>query len=176
MSREQLFRTVLPRSFAGRLRTIISPVRGVAEVFIPFHLFHVTITNARRSEARQLAIDAMTHGLDLYELNVEELVKMPLSARNMISASGSLDRAQHALIERVRRMVFRKGFFSVRDLTIEATLVSTFYVPYWVVMVGGEHDLNLRVFDAVRCRPEGAKVRSVVRQWLQQRTDDRLCG
>ena len=166
MSREQLFRTVLPQGLAGRLLAMISPVRGVAEAFIPFHLFDVTINNAGRTETRQFAIDAVTHGLDLYEVNHNKLITAELNPRNLIPASDNSEQAEHALIERVRRMVFRRGFFAVRDMTITAALVNTFYVPYWVVLAGGEHDLKLRVFDAVRCRPEGAKVRAIVRQWI----------
>ena len=78
----------------------------------------------------------------------------------------SVDEAGAVMVDKVRRMLFRTGFFALRQIEILATPVTTFHVPYWVVMAGPENDLRVQVFDAVRCRPEGAKVRALVRQWL----------
>jgi hypothetical protein len=166
MSREQLFRIVLPGGVAGRMRMLLSPVRGVADLYIPFDLFRVEIAHGTRRQTKHLAIDAVTSALDLYEVEADELQSMQVSTRNVVPKTSSAEQSERALLDKVRRMVFRKGFFALRDVSISAALVRTFYVPYWVVMVGGERDLNLRVFDAVRCRPEGAKIRSLVREWL----------
>jgi hypothetical protein len=58
-------------------------------------------------------------------------------------------------------------FTRVRDLTIEATsLPGEICVSYWVCFRGPDDRLQLRVLDAVR-RPEGAKVRRLIEEWLR---------
>ena len=70
-------------------------------------------------------------------------------------------------------MVFTQGFFRVRDLKIEATPVSgEICVPYWVCFRGSGDRAYLAILDAVRRRPEGAKVRRLVEEWLRSG----LCG
>lgn len=166
MSREQLFRTVLPGGAVGRVRAMVSPVRGVADVYVPFYLFKVEYENRGRREARELANDAVNGSLDLYSVDADGASFVEISTRNVIPAvMGEVDAAR-ALIEKTRRMIFRSGFFSMRDPRISASVLSMFYVPYWVVMIGSPSDLRLRVLDAVRGRAEGAKVRTIIRHWL----------
>jgi hypothetical protein len=40
------------------------------------------------------------------------------------------------------------------------------YVPYWVGFRGRGSRARLAVIDAVRRKPEGAKVRQLLRTWL----------
>jgi hypothetical protein len=165
MSHEHLLRTVLPTSAAGRLRALASPVRGVADVYVPFYLCRVEIANGTRCETSQLAVDAVNGGLDPYLIGeCGEFVDV--RTRNCVPVVLSSEDVECAAVEKVRRTVFDSSFFAIRDLRISASADRLVYVPYWLVMLGSERDLRLKVFDAVRCRPEGAKMRTMLREWL----------
>jgi hypothetical protein len=93
---------------------------------------------------------------------------LTLQTRNVLPAELNAAQAQERLIAKVRRMVFTQGFFRVRDLKIEATPVSgEICVPYWVCFRGSGDRAHLAILDAVRRRPEGAKVRRLVEEWLR---------
>lgn len=165
MSRDDLLRTVLPTSAVGRLRAMVSPVRGVADVYVPFYLCRVEIANGARHETRQLAVDAVSGRLDPYLIE-EGTAFVDVRSRNVVPALISSEDAERVAVEKMRRMIYRTRFFALRDLRIAASAVSLLYVPYWLVMQGSERDLKLHVFDAVRCRPEGAKIKQMLREWL----------
>ena len=44
----------------------------------------------------------------------------------------------------------------------------TWWVPYWVAFHGEDSRVSLSVIDAVRRRVEGAKVRALLKDWLQE--------
>jgi len=80
-----------------------------------------------------------------------------------------LDEAQAAevAISRVRRLLYSRGFFRMRDLHLTATaLPGDVHVPYWVGFRGRGQNANFSVLDAVRRRPEGGKMRQIVVNWL----------
>lgn len=165
MSREELLGIVQPINAAGRLRAMMSPVRGVADVYVPFYLCRIHIANGTRCETKLLAVDAVSGELDPYLIE-EHARFVNVRTRNVVPLVLGSDDAARVAVEKVRRMIYRTSFFSLRDLTISASADKLLYVPYWLVLLGSERDLALRVFDAVRCRPEGAKMRAMLREWL----------
>jgi hypothetical protein len=95
----------------------------------------------------------------------EQLVRVLTS--NRPAAVVDQERARELLLERLRRMVFRQGFFRIRDLRIEAEPVKlALHMPYWVGFSGFGERAHLAVMDGVRRRMEGGKVRQFFREWL----------
>jgi len=55
----------------------------------------------------------------------------------------------------------------MRGLSITATpLDDELFVPYWLGFRGSGNDARVSVIDAVRRRPEGAKLRRLVEHWI----------
>jgi len=145
-------------------------VRSVAELYIPYRLFQVKIFSGGREESQIFALDAVRGVLDLYQLPAltadDEL--LTLETRNVLPAGLDASQAEERLIAKVRRLIFTRGFFRLRDLKIEAIpLPGEICVPYWVCFRGSRNTVHLTVLDAVRRRPEGAKVRRLVEEWLR---------
>jgi hypothetical protein len=154
----------------GILRSTVSgPVRSVADFYIPFTLFEVTISNAGKQEKQILGLDSVSGSLDLYHFekipDSSELVS--LDTRNSPSALLDMDRAREMMVDKVRRVLFQKGFFRMRDLHIEAApLPGELCIPYWVAFRGRGTAARISALDAVRRKPEGAKVRQLLQAWL----------
>jgi hypothetical protein len=149
---------------------IRGPVHSLAELYIPFRLFRVKISSAGREQNQTFALDAVRGVLDLYQLPAltDDRQFLSLESRNVLPAALSSCQAEEKLVAKVRRMVFSQGFFRVRDLKIEAIPQGEeICIPYWVCFRGSPDALRLAVFDAVRRRPEGAKVRRLVEEWLR---------
>ena len=145
------------------------PIRSLAELYIPYRLFRVKIRSAGREQNLTFAMDAVRGVLDLYQLppHTAEDQFLTLQTRNVLPADLDAAQAEKRLIGKVRRMIFTRGFFRVRDLKIEALPVpGEICVPYWVCFRGTSERVHLAVLDAVRRRPEGAKVRRLVEEWL----------
>ncbi|MGZ4839274.1 MAG: hypothetical protein ACXVZR_12060 [Terriglobales bacterium] len=145
------------------------PLRFIAEVYVPFHLFRVTIDSGAGRQEKLLAIDAVSGNFDLYAFDEipasEQLIRV--STRNRPAAVLDVGGARELLVERLRRLVFRVGFFRVRRLRIEAEpLDIELHVPYWVGLSGFGQRAHLTIIDGVRRRVEGGKIRAFFRQWL----------
>jgi hypothetical protein len=147
----------------------LGPLRATAEVYVPFRIFRVKINNGRGRQEILLAIDMVCGAFDLYAL---EEVPSPdrmirVGSRNRPAPLLDGQRAHDLLIERVRRLIFRQGFFRIRGFRIEAEPVDReLHIPYWVGFFGSGERVHLSVLDGVRRRMEGAKVRHFLRQWL----------
>ncbi|MBZ5552640.1 MAG: hypothetical protein LAO21_07975 [Acidobacteriia bacterium] len=156
--------------FSGPLTSLrFGRVHTVADIYIPFRLFRVHITNRSRTEARFLGLDAVEGSFDLYSFDSvpDRGSLITLDTRNCPPRGLDPDQAGVTVVERVRRLVFSRGFFKIRNLDIAAELVPLdFHVPYWVGFSGSPSHLRLTVMDAIRRRFEGAKVRNFVRDWL----------
>jgi hypothetical protein len=156
--------------FSGPIRTLqLGRVHTVADIYIPFRLFRVHITNRSRAEARILGLDAVGGGFDLYSFDSIPDPERLITIETRNSPPRGIDpvQASATVVERVRRLVFSSGFFKIRDLDITAELVPLdLHVPYWVGFSGSPSHLRLTVMDALRRRVEGAKVRNFVRDWL----------
>jgi len=158
------------RGIAGLLGHLRGgPLRSVADVHVPFRLYQVHIWNGGRCQTRWLALDAVSGTLDPYEFeripDSSELV--PVETRNRLEPVLTEERVRQLLADNLRRLIFRMGFFRIRDLQIRPELVPLeLHVPYWIGFYGAGECLRLRVLDAVRGRLEGGKARAFFEVWL----------
>ena len=144
-------------------------VRSVADTYIPFRLFQVSVSNRQRQEQQFLALDAVNGTLDLYRFDEipspSEVVV--LETRNCPPAQLDDAHARELVVEKFRRVLFNRGFFRLGELRITATpLPGEIHVPYWVAFRGNGNRVHLEIIDAVRRRYEGAKVRKLLETWL----------
>jgi hypothetical protein len=149
--------------------TTFGRLRSVADFYIPFQLFQVEILNGGKRDQRFFGLDAVNGTLDLYHFEKlpEEREVRYLETRNHAEALLGEAEARKIVIAKVQRLLFSTGFFRVRSLHISAEPVSgEIYVPYWVGFRGRGMRARLAVIDAVRRKPEGAKVRQLLQAWL----------
>ena len=105
--------------------------------------------------------------LDLYQFDQVPDV-MVVETRNCPPALLDEERARDLVVEKFRRVVFNQGFFRLRSPQFAAhPLPGEIHVPYWVAFRGQGAQANLEVIDAVRRRPEGAKVKKMLEEWLR---------
>lgn len=155
----------------GGLRRLVSaPLRKLAEIHVPFRLFRVAVVNAERREEKLFAVDAVNGSLDVVAFDAVPETEERVS-KNAIPAKVCTEESSITVAEHVRRMVFKRGFFKVKDLRIEPELVAEFGYPYWVGFYGSGEAASLVVLDAVRRKREGAKVKEMVREWLTKIDD-----
>ena len=150
-------------------RWALGPLQSVADFYIPFRLFQVEITNAGRSELRIVGLDVIAGSLDLYSFDQipDSSQVMTVDTRNCPEVRLDDSAASALVIERVRRILFSRGFFRMRNPTIRTLPTNQdLYVPYWVGFYGSGNQARLSVMDAVRRRFEGAKVRHLLQSWL----------
>lgn len=169
VTREEAIRHFSNGLFNGGARLIRGPIHSLAELYIPYRIFRVKISSAGREQNLTFALDAVRGVLDLYRVPAltDDGQFLTLQTRNVIPADLDAAQAEEQLIAKVRRMIFTRGFFRVRDLKIEALPVpGEICVPYWVCFRGTSERVHLAVLDAVRRRSEGAKVRRLVEEWL----------
>ncbi len=168
LSREQALERLRPAGLLGRWLGR-GPLRAIAEVYIPFRLYRVEIQNGGKSDRRLLALDSVAGELDLYGFDhvPETSETLEVETRNHPQPAMDAGRARERVAEKVRRLLFLTGFFRVRDLAVRVEpLDFEFHVPYWVGFYGRGPEARLAVVDAVRCSPEGAKVRALMQDWL----------
>jgi hypothetical protein len=154
----------------GSLRdAALGPLRSVADFYIPFRLFQIEIVNRGRREQRIFGLDAVNGSLDPYHFGQfpGEREVVYLETRNCSEPLLDEVEAGKIMITKVQRLLFGSGFFRLRDLKIAAEPVAgEIYIPYWVGFRGRGVHPHLAVIDAVRRRPEGAKVRQLLQAWL----------
>ncbi|HEX2712171.1 MAG TPA: hypothetical protein VHM88_08115 [Candidatus Acidoferrales bacterium] len=151
----------------GRFRT--GPLRSVADVYVPFHLYQVQISIGGRSRTRWLALDAVTGTLDPYEFErppaFSELVA--IKTRNCLRLALEEAQARDLLCAKLRHLIFQTGFFRLRNLQIHPQpLPLELHVPYWIGFYGAGESARLRVLDALRGCFEGGKARAFFEAWL----------
>lgn len=170
VNRDEAIRQFAPRGPYALLRTAaFGPLRTVAELYIPFRLFRVEIVNRGVSEERLLALDAVSGTLDLYQFEriPDETETVPIESRNCAPAALPDSAASELVVAKLRRILYSRGFFRMRDLRITAVpLAVEIHIPYWLGFRGSEDRARVSVIDAVRRRFEGAKVRRLVEAWL----------
>jgi hypothetical protein len=162
----QKFSAFGPATLLRRLRH--GPLQRIAEVYVPFHLYHVGYNLGREYLSRLFAIDAVEGSLDLFEFPApptgEELVQV--ETRNALPLKLSDEQAQEVLREKVLRVMFQQGFFKLRDanLSIERIPLDV-HLAYWLAFYG-KQTARCRVLDATRNRIEGAKASALFATWL----------
>lgn len=170
MTRESALRKLSPAGGRGTVRRWLNGnLLALAEIYIPYRLYEVTIHDRGKHTSRYYAVDAATGTLDLYEFRVppepEGLIE--LETRNFHPVLLDEARTRQLAIDGVRRLLFSKGFFRLTNPVIAAHLFDTeVYVPYWAGFYGREQNVNLAVLNAVRQTYEGNKVRRLVQSWL----------
>ena len=168
MSYEEALRQLSARA-AGLRRWISGPLRGVAEIYLPYRLYRVTVDDRRLRSVRYYAVDAAAGKLDPYEFaNPPALGEsIAVETRNFHPAYLDEDQTNKLVTEKVRRLLYSRGFFRVINPNITAELIqSEFYIPYWAGFYGHDQNISITVLNAVRRTVEGNKVRRLVKTWL----------
>jgi hypothetical protein len=170
VTREQAIRQFLSRGPVALFRqAAYGPLRSVAELYIPFRLFRAQVSNHGQTEERLVALDAVSGTLDLFQFDhvPTDAETMFLETRNCPPALLSDPAAVALVIMKLRRLLYSRGFFRLRNFEVDATSLSAeIHVPYWLGFRGAGARAHVLVIDAVRRRLEGAKVRRLVEAWL----------
>lgn len=145
------------------------PLRGIAEIYIPYRLYKVVLDDRRIQSVRYYAVDAASGTLDPYEFATapgpHEWTEV--AAANYHPVRLAEDETKKLAIEKVRRMFFSHGFFRLANPCLIAELINPeFYLPYWVGFYGEEQNVDLKVLNAVRETMEGSKVPNLLKTWL----------
>lgn len=168
-SREQALRQLMPADQRGLFRTWLNgKLLGLADVYIPYRLYKITIEDRRLQCLRYYAVDAVTGTLDPYEFAAPPPNAMFAEVTTRNCHPVQLDEAEtrQLAVQRVRRSVFSRGLFRVSYPVFVAELLrSDFYIPYWLGFYG-ERNLKVVVLNAVRQTYEGSKVRRLIETWL----------
>jgi hypothetical protein len=171
VTQEEAIRLLRPSGLTRLVRTVLSgPLRSVAEAYIPFYLFRVTIVNRGRSENSVLGLDAVRGSLDPYRFDhaPTENETIRVETRNSLPTGLPPQQAGDLLVAKVRRLLYGKGFFRLHAMQITAEPLSEeLHIPYWLGFSGSGSHARLKVLDGVRRRPEGGKVRSIFEAWLE---------
>jgi len=174
VTREQAIRQFSARGPAALFRNLnLGRLRSVAELYIPFRLFRAEIVNRGVAETRLVALDAFSGTLDLYQFErlPDDSETLRIETRNRPPAQLTDDAASELVIAKLRRVLYTRGFFRMRDLRISAEpLPDELHVPYWLGFRGSDGHARVSVIDAVRRSVEGAKVRRLVEEWLSTTT------
>lgn len=123
----------------------------------------------RASHKRLFAMDAVDGSLDLFEFpelpSRQQLVTT--DTRNRLEPSLSIGAASELLREKALRLIFRQGFFKVREASLNfVRRPDIVHLPYWLGFYCSGEIVRCRVMDAVRRRIEGAKASAFFEQWL----------
>lgn len=148
-----------------------STLRGFAKIYLPYRMYRVATRDRHVENFRYFALDAVAGTLDAYEFaSVPEAgCWAEIETRNCHPITLKESQTREFAIEKVRRLLFSRGFFRLAYPQITAELVHPdFYIPYWVGFYGNERNIRIRVLDAVRQTVEGNKVRQIVRAWLME--------
>lgn len=171
-SRNQAIRKLMPAGPRGLVRAWLNgKLRGLADVYIPYRLYQLTIHDRRLESTRYYAVDAAMGVLDAYEFLAPPPDEMfvELATRNCHPVQLDETRTRQLAVHQVRRLVFSSGLFRVSDPVFAVRLLRPdFYIPYWLGFYGEQQNLRVVVLNAVRHTYEGTKVRRLVENWLKE--------
>lgn len=157
--------------FTGGLREVrLGRLRICTGLYVPYHLFQIEVQNGGNRSTHYLAIDAVTGELDPYGFDEPPRDDEFVEAESVQVVPSALSEAETfaRLEERIRRGVYLKGFFRVSDLRITGTLLTQFYLAYWVGFYVKKNRASIEVINSVRSQFEGAKVRDLAMAWFQE--------
>lgn len=169
VTREQAVEQIFGGLGGAYRKATLGPLRSIADFYIPFRLFQVNIGSSGQQQTQTLGIDALAGLLDLYQFErvPDNAEVVALDTRNCAQPALTDARAGELVIEKTRRIIFRQGFFRLRDLQIQATAIpGDLHIPYWIGFHGDGERARMSVIDAVRRQFEGAKVKRVLEEWL----------
>ena len=148
-------------------RFLNGELRSVALLYLPYHLYDVTIRRAGATRRARYAGDALCGALDPYEFDSLPDASVPAEGRNVLPVTLSPEAGAERLRDQLRRMIYRQGFFRAGKLEIAIQPAGEMIlVPYWAGFYGRGQEARLRVLDGVRGTLEGAKAREMVLEWL----------
>jgi len=151
------------------------PLRSVADVYVPYHLFRVEIAAKRRQQTSYVAVDALRGMLDPYQfdrrIEAADLVAIGRDTRNRMRATLDVEAASRVVVDAVRRILFQGGAYRLRTPQIDVEHEPLdLHVPYYLGFYGSPGACasvaHMRVMDAVRRRFEGGKARALFEGWL----------
>jgi hypothetical protein len=154
------------------LRWWSGPLRGVAEIYIPYRLYRVSIEDRRFRRIHYYAQDSASGTLDPYEFAMlpksEEWTEV--EAPNCHPVKVEESKTRELAIAAVRRRLYARGFYRLTAPRLTAELIPPeFYLLYWVGFYGDDRNVSLRVVNAVRQTMEGTKVCHLLRNWLMEK-------
>jgi hypothetical protein len=150
-------------------RAVLGPVRSIADVYVPFRIYRVEISDGRRRWTDVVGLDSITGSLDLYWFTAVPSDREVAYVRTSNHLPVALDEpaAGEILESRIQRFAFqRAGFFAIRQLRVSLERTGELHVPYWIALFGRAETAHLVVIDAVRGALEGAKVSRLIYRWL----------
>lgn len=147
-------------------RLTVGPLRYVAPFYIPFRIVQVTIENHETHTTCSVAVDAIIGSLDVYCFDKTPITTIVVETRNRATPRLSDSEASQIAKDKSCRLLFRKGFFRLRQLNIHAIAIGELHVPYWMGFYGRGAVVHLSVIDAVRRTHEGAKTRRLIHKHL----------
>lgn len=172
MGRDLAWRRLKPSGPAGLLLGwFLGPVNGIAEIYLPYRMYKVVVTDSRVKSTHCIAVDAAAGTLDPYEFPAlpEPAAWEDVTSSNVHPAALEESQTRRIAVERTRRLFFSRGFFRLQSPQITAEwLGPEFYIPYWTGFYGDKHNVRIKVLDAVRQTVEGGKVRQLITRWLLQ--------
>jgi hypothetical protein len=170
VTREEAVKAFNDGLVGGMRRLALGPLRLLADVYVPFRLYQVTVGRGRRRETAVLGVDGVTGALDFYRFDVPPgpADLMDVCTRNHVEPVLVPAAADEIVASRVQRMMYgRVGFVAAPHVRLEVRPIDrTVHVPYWVGFFGRREAASLVVMDAVRRQIEGVKVRRLIGRWL----------
>lgn len=170
VSREQ---AVIAFNSSGlrRLRWIhdFRPLRSIADLYIPFRLYRVSIQRGNTLDTRWMALDLIFGGLDPFTFDsVPSANDIEVIAdRNRPLPRLEDSAARRILTTKIQRVLFQTGFFRMRNLDIGLDpAIEELHMPYWVGFFGAKEQASIQILDATRRVMEGGKFRRFIYEWL----------
>jgi len=115
------------------------PLRGVAEIYIPYRLYRVSVEDRRFRRVQYYALDGASGTLDPYEFAAlpESQEWTEVEAPNCHPVRVEERKTRELAIEKVRRRLFTRGFYRLTSPRLTAELIQPdFYLLYWVGFYG----------------------------------------
>ena len=172
MTRDEAVKAFTAGIAGGMRRLTLGPLRSVADIYLPFRLYEVTIVCGSRHETTLVGVDGITGSLDLYRFDAVPAAAdlVDVSTRNHAEPALPPASTHERVTSRVTRIVRgRVGFFTPRVQLDVRPIDGDLHVPYWVGFFGRGETASLVVMDAVRRQIEGGKVRRAIEEWLSLR-------
>lgn len=156
----------------GWRETRFGKLRIIFDFYVPYQFFELQIRNGKKATHRLFAIDAVNGNLDLLSFDLpfdknQECTR--IETHRFFPALKSEVEAFESLEEKLRRGIFARGFFKVKNLRIEGRFLEMIYLPYQVGVYERNHQVRLEIIDAVRGQLEGAKLRTIISEWFLQK-------
>jgi len=147
----------------------LRPLRSVAELYVPFRAYKVSIRRGNTLDQQWMAIDLLSGQLDPFtfeSLPNDSEIEI-VTSRNRPEVALDDATARTILTTKIHRVLFQSGFFRMKNLEIHFDSASVeFHMPYWIGFFGSGEAASIKVLDATRRVMEGGKFRSFIYEWL----------